>query len=135
MRSIHFSFFSFLVLAKSKYNAHFYPPDTNRVRSVIIEWTPPQGDIETVQIICPSSSITFEKNQLMPTMFVKCSVTSGEPFRVIFLTTKSGYETAVFEFDDTAPSKTDSHTHKKCISLSLQLIPSQQHQHQQQAQR
>ena len=129
--SIHFPLSSFLVLAKSKYNTHFYPSDTNRVRSVIIEWTPPQGDIETVQVICPSSSVTFERNQLMPTMFVKCSVTSGEPYRVIFLTTKSGYETATFEFTDTAPSKTGSHTHKKCICLSLQLIPLRQYQHQQ----
>ena len=88
----HLCIVLFLVLQKCRYLSHFYPPESNDISSVIIEWAPPEPDFDEIHVHCPLSTITFQRSQLMPNMFVKCVVSTGIPFTVTFVTSKSGYE-------------------------------------------
>ncbi|CAF3428425.1 unnamed protein product [Rotaria sp. Silwood1] len=91
------------LLQKSQYRKHFYPPDFNAIRSVIIEWSPPNKSFEKIYVYCPSTYYTYEYNEVTSVMYVKCEVPSGKPYNVTFVTFKSGFEPAVLQFTDTAP--------------------------------
>lgn len=92
-------------MEKCKYRNHFFSPDENGTRSVIIEWSPPEQNFDKIYAKCPSSSmVTFEQPQLMSTMFIKCLVTNGQPFTTLLITDKSGYPWGILEVTDTPPS-------------------------------
>ncbi|CAF4026325.1 unnamed protein product, partial [Rotaria sp. Silwood2] len=91
------------LLQKCQYRNHYYPPDFNPFRSVIIEWSPPNKGFERIYVYCPSIYYTFEYYEVMSIMYVKCEVTSGQSYNVTFVTYKSGFEPAVLQFTNTAP--------------------------------
>lgn len=91
------------MLQKCQIQDYFYSPSVNGTRSVIIEWNPPEDDIDKIHVFCPLSYMTFEYVHIRQTMFVKCIVANGIPYNVTFTTVKSGFELESIQFTDTAP--------------------------------
>ena len=98
----------FSVLQKCQYRNHFYFLDSNATRSVLIEWSHPSKNFEMIYVYCPFSYIAYDNCQAMSTMYVKCKIKSGVRYSVTFVTFKSGYEPAIIQFTDIAPSKSES---------------------------
>lgn len=100
---LQFNIYFPLALQKCRYKNHVYTTEPDGTHSVIIEWIPPTQNFEKINVYCPTSILTYEYNQVVSLMYTKCKVTDGMPYNVTFVTIKSGFQDAIYQFTDIAP--------------------------------